>query len=281
MKIAILGGGGYIGSKLCLELTKMGHTVTCIVRNINQLNAFILENCDVVTHDIDANSSNINLLRYFNNPDVVIDAAWSNLDNYSSDVHLQKTLISHYLNIKNLISNGLKSLTILGTCWEYGMKEGVLDEESKTSPIVNYAIAKDLYRKKVFKLRNSKDFNLNWARLFYIYGEDQPSNTIFSQLLNSNNGEFNMSCGDRIRDYLHIEKVVLYLSRIAISQNEIGLINVCSGKSIELKDIVNDWIKSYNLNVKVNLCYYDYSDYEPFSFWGNNSKLIKYNIDVQ
>lgn len=280
MKIAILGGGGYIGSKICIELNRMGFEVSCIVRDTDKLNAAIKKNCNVIIHDIDANSSNINLFNYFNNPDILIDAAWSNLDDYASDLHIQRNLKSHYSNIENLIKNGLMNLTILGTCWEYGMKEGSLYEESETFPIVNYAIAKDLYRKKVFKLRNEKIFKLNWARIFYIYGEDQPSNTIFSQLLNSNNGTFNMSCGDRIRDYLHIEKVVLYLCRIATSKNEIGLINVCSGKSMMLKDTVSKWINLYNLNVKVNLCYYDYSQYEPLSFWGDDSKLKKYNIDA-
>lgn len=281
MKIAVLGGGGYIGSKLCLELSRMGHKVTCIVRNIDSVNDSILKNCLVLNYDIDSNSTKINLLKHFNNPDIVIDAAWSNLDDYSSVLHVERTLKSHYSTIENLIKYGLKNLTVLGTCWEYGLQNGMLDEKIETSPIVNYAIAKDLYRKKVFTLRDSNEFQLNWARIFYIYGLDQPSSSIFSQLINTNNGIFNMSCGDRVRDYLHIETVVDYLCKIATSSVEIGLINVCSGKSIKLKDIVSSWVKLYNLNIKINLCFYDYSEYEPFSFWGSDAKLKKFNIKEQ
>jgi len=279
MKIAILGGSGYIGSKLCLQFSNIGHEVTCISRKLENINISILENCKVLEHDIDINSSNINLYEYFNNPDIVIDAAWSNLDNYSSILHIEKSLKSHYSNIENLVNNGLRNLTILGTCAEYGLQEGELDEENETSPVTNYAIAKDLYRKKVFQLKESTEFHLNWARIFYVYGFGQPSYTIFSQLLNSNNGIFNMSCGNQVRDYLHIDKVVDYLCKIATSSDEIGLINVCSGKSIKLKDVVASWVAFYNLNVNINLCYYDYRNDEPFSSWGSVSKLKKYNIN--
>lgn len=278
MKIAILGGGGYIGSKLCLELSRKGHSVTCIARNIDSLNPSILKSCDILNFDIDSNHSHLDLFAHFNCPDIVIDSAWSNLDNYASELHIEKTLNSHYLVVENLIRNGLNNLTILGTCWEYGIQNGRLEEELATSPVVNYAIAKDLYRKKVFKLRDETKVLVNWARIFYIYGFDQPGHTIFSQLLNANNGIFNMSCGDRIRDYLHIDTVVEYICKISTSSIEIGLINICSGKSLELKDIVYNWVQLYNLNVQVNLCYYDYSEYEPLSFWGSDSKLKKFNI---
>lgn len=278
MKIAILGGGGYIGSKLCLEMSRRGHHVTCIARNIDSLSPSILNNCEILKFDIDSNHSNKDLFTHFNCPDIVIDSAWSNLDNYASELHIKKTLNSHWSVVKNLVLNGLKNLTILGTCWEYGFQNGRLDEELVTAPIVNYAIAKDLYRKKVFKLSDEMKIHLNWARIFYIYGFDQPSNTIFSQLLDAKNGTFNMSCGDRIRDYLHIDIVVEYICKISTSSIQIGLINICSGKSYELKDIVNNWIQRYNLNVKVNLCYYDYSEYEPLSFWGSDTKLKQFNI---
>ena len=117
---------------------------------------------------------------------------------------------------------------------------------------------------------------LQWPRIFYFFGENQPRGAIFSQLIAANNGTFNMSCGKQIRDYLHIDDVVLYLYKISTSKHDIGVINVCSGNAIMLKDTVKKWVESYKLNVEINLCFYDYPDFEPFAFWGGLSKLKRY-----
>ena len=50
---------------------------------------------------------------------------------------------------------------------------------------------------------------------------------------------------------------------------------ICAVTPIKMKDLVNNWITKYNLNVKVNLCHYPYSTYEPFEFWGSNNKLLE------
>jgi nucleoside-diphosphate-sugar epimerase len=279
MKIAVLGGSGYIGSKLCLKLLSLGHEVTCISRKIESINILLLKNYKALEHDISSDCSNVNLYEYFNMPDIVIDAAWSDLDNYSSPIHIEKTLKCHFSNIENLVKNGLMRLTILGTCAEYGLQESELDETMETFPVTNYAIAKDTYRKKVSKLKDSFEFHFNWARIFYFYGLAQPRGAIYSQLMNSNNGIFNMSSGEQVRDYLYIDDVVIYLCKIATSKNEIGLINVCSGRPIKLKEIVKQWVLKYDLEVDINLGYYDYAKDEPFSFWGSVSKLKKFNIN--
>jgi nucleoside-diphosphate-sugar epimerase len=278
MRIAILGGTGYIGSRLCSSLSIEGHEIICISRKLKNINIQHLDRFQFIEYDIFNNSTDINLFDYFNKPDIVIDAAWSNLDDYSSDLHIEKTLKAHYESIDNLISNGLQNLTILGTCAEYGLQEGELNEKVETFPLTNYAKAKDIYRKKVFKLKDINKFKLQWPRLFYFYGLNQPRNAIFSQLMSSNHGTFNMSCGEQVRDYLPIDKLIAYLCKIATSEYEIGIINVCSGDSLSLKETVDRWVQTYNLSVDINLCFYDYSDYEPFSFWGSVSKLKQYNI---
>jgi dTDP-6-deoxy-L-talose 4-dehydrogenase (NAD+) len=281
MKIAVLGGGGYIGSRICNELLNSGHEVVCIARNIKQKMKHVTRHYELVKYDISQEELNINLFNYFKEPDIVIDAAWENLDDYSNVLHVNRTLESHYAMIENLVTNGLTRLTVLGTCAEYGLQEGELFEDMETAPFTNYAKAKDLYRKKVFALRKKENLKVQWPRLFYFYGLDQPRNAIFSQLLASTqelNKEFNMSCGEQIRDYLHIDQVVKYICKISTYPEEIGLINICSGNSIMLKNTVREWIEEYSLDVKINLCYYDYPSYEPFSFWGSTNKLLKYRF---
>ena len=86
---------------------------------------------------------------------------------------------------------------------------------------------------------------------------------------------FNMSEGDQIRDYLHISELVEKIKKLSLNNRNNGIVNLCSGVGISMKDLVNKWIKTNNWNIKVNLGYYEYNKDEPMSFWGNNSKYKK------
>ena len=70
-------------------------------------------------------------------------------------------------------------------------------------------------RKKLTLLSLKKDFNLQWARIFYMFGKGQNSNSIISQLdfaIKNNQKVFHMSGGEQLRDYLPVEKAAEKLS---------------------------------------------------------------------
>ena len=56
-------------------------------------------------------------------PDVVLHLAWGGLPNYTSDKHLKNELPKQIKFLEGLINQGLKSLVVTGTCFEYGMQE--------------------------------------------------------------------------------------------------------------------------------------------------------------
>jgi nucleoside-diphosphate-sugar epimerase len=273
MRIAVVGGAGYIGSRLCEKLFDYGHQIVCIVRNKSVISHSRYE---IIEYDFLVNESYSNLFEYFKNPDVVIDAAWERLDDYSHESHIGDILQKHCDMVENLINNGLTRITVLGTCLEYG-QEGEMRENTETLPKINYAKGKDLYKSTLFKLKLERRFEVQWLRLFYHYGPQQKESSIFSQLLlaDKKNQIFNMSCGEQERDYLHIDQVIEYVSYISVNCQDVGIVNICSNKPVKIKILVNTWIKKYGLNVQVNLCHYPYSIYEPFKFWGSNKKLIK------
>ena len=76
----------------------------------------------------------------------MIHLAWEGLPNYKADFHLTKNLPLQKALLTNLLQNGLKDLTVTGTCFEYGMKEGMLSEEMACEPANAYAIAKNELR---------------------------------------------------------------------------------------------------------------------------------------
>jgi len=115
-----------------------------------------------------------------------------------------------------MIQNGLKDLTVTGTCFEYGMLNGCLNEEMEVEPANPYAIAKNRLWKYLELLSLDLPFSLKWVRLFYMYGEGQNPKSLFSQLdkaIEENHKIFNMSEISQAHEYMekneNIGKIII------------------------------------------------------------------------
>jgi|SRR5690348_1929436 len=276
MKILVTGATGFVGTHVINELLKQDHEIIGTTRKPDLKN-----NSDKLIYtffNLDNTDATQNYFSYFNNPDLLIHLAWQGLPNYKSLFHFEKNLITHYSFLKNMVANGLKNLVVTGTCLEYGMREGCLSEDMTADPQNPYALAKDTLRKFLSEFQKKHPFDLKWIRLFYMYGQGQNPNSLFSQLqtaLQNEDKEFNMSGGEQERDYLPVEKLAEYVVGISVQNKITGIINCCSGKPKKIKDLVKDYLKQANADIKLNLGYYPYTDYEPMSFWGNDKKLKK------
>ena len=82
-----------------------------------------------------------------------------------------------------------------------------------------------------------------------------------------------MSKGDQKRDYLKINNVVDIIINILKKSNKSEVINICSGKPVSLKILVNNWLKKIKYKLKINYGYYNYSKNEAKFFWGNSDRL--------
>lgn len=277
-KILVTGASGFIGGHVIDELLRQGHEV--IATSASPEKASSKEWYKAVTYipfDLSDFSSNTDYYNFFNKPDILIHLAWEGLPNYKSAFHLEENLPRHYNFLKNLVHNGLKDVTIAGTCFEYGMQEGCLSEDLPAMPSNFYAVAKDKLRILLMEMSKSFPFYLKWARLFYMYGKGQNPNSLLSQLdraLENDELVFNMSGGEQVRDFLPVEKVAEYMVAIAIQQSVSGIINCCSGIPVTVKQFVQNYLKARSKSIRLNLGYYPYADYEPMSFWGND-KILK------
>ena len=122
-----------------------------------------------VEHRIGEEIFSENLWIKFHRPDLLIHLAWQGLPDYKNAQHSEVFLYQHCLFIQNLIQNGLKDVSVIGTCFEYGIKNGCLDESVSVEPVVPYAIAKNSLRLYLEELRRSYEFVFKWIRLFYMY----------------------------------------------------------------------------------------------------------------
>lgn len=278
MRILVTGATGFIGNYVINELLDRGVKVVATGRSIEKARNFDwFSKVIFVPYDFE-NETIEDFSTFFHNPDNVIHLAWSGLPNYAQLFHFEKELPQQYSFLKKLISAGIRDITITGTCFEYGMQEGQLNEEFIANPANPYSFAKDSLRRQLEFLKGTTSFELKWVRLFYMYGKGQSSSSILSQLqkaLDEKASAFNMSQGDQLRDYLPVEEVAKNIVTIALQSKVFGIINCCSGKPISVKKLVDEYLKKQNKIIKLNLGFYPYPTYEPFAFWGDNSKLKK------
>jgi len=281
MKVLVTGASGFIGSYVIEELLNRNIDVIATSTNIHKAKKYVWFG-EVKYKEFNfANSKDENLFEFFECPDLTIHLAWQGLPNYKADFHITDNLPQQKSFLNNLIINGLRDLTVTGTCFEYGLIEGELTETMISNPENAYAIAKNDLRVHLESLQRQYPFNLKWNRLFYMYGKGQNPKSLISQLdcaLEKDETIFNMSGGEQVRDYLPIENVATNIVNIAVQKKIEGIINNCSGNPVTLKAFVEQYLQTKQKNIDLNLGYYPYPNFEPFKFWGNVEKLNRISL---
>lgn len=272
MKVAITGASGFIGRAVLTELSRREiETVACARTNLDEIAPHSGTNVMMDLHDPPADA-----LERLGRPDVLIHLAWGGLPNYKSLHHVEQELPAQYRFLRGLIGSGLQSLLVAGTCFEYGMQSGPLGEGLPTRPDNPYGFAKDALRRELEFLKAARPFALSWARLFYLYGDGQAETSLLPQLREAvARGEktFNMSGGEQLRDYLAVDDAARLLVELAVAGRDAGPVNVCSGRPVSVRRLVEGWIRDNGWAIELNLGHYPYPDYEPMAFWGKRDKL--------
>ena len=273
MRVALTGARGFIGRHLVRELEKRAISPTLVVRPGAVVPAGLPPDRIVWMDIADPQTDAYDRL---GRPEVLLHLAWGGLPNYASPHHLERELPMQRAFLASLLTAGLGALTVTGTCFEYGMKSGALSEDLPTSPVTAYGKAKDQLRIDLEGMRRIRPFRLTWARLFYLYGEGQAAGSLLPQLeaaIARGDPEFNMSGGDQLRDYLPVEEAAADLVELALNGRDNGVVNVCSGRPVSVRRLVEDVVARHGSSIRLNLGYFPYPEYEPMEFWGDRSKL--------
>lgn len=272
MKVAVTGANGFVGQHVMRVLGMTGAEIVAITRttspHINQANV------EVVSMDIAECGSDP--FTRMGRPDTLIHLAWDGLPNYQAEHHLDTELPVQKAFLKACIRSGLKHLIVTGTCLEYGMQTGALNERMPATPTTTYGKAKDSLRRELERLHEQYDFGLTWLRMFYLYGPGQAPTSLYSQLRNavvSHDPTFAMSPGDQVRDFMPVEDAAGFIAQLALQDIDGGIVNLCSGRPETVINIVRRWLQGWNASLELQLGVYAYPDYEPFTFWGTRTKL--------
>lgn len=267
-RVAVIGASGFVGQYVKAELEHRCLEVTCTRRPRSEAGK-----PGWIPLDIDDPPASLEQL---GNPDVVIHLAWSHLDNYRSLAHFETELPRQYNFLSKLVELGVPRIVVAGTCLEYGQLFGPLREDMPLSPTTPYGFAKDMLRRQLEQLARQRTFELVWGRLFYVYGEGQRDSSLFSALklaVSRGDRSFKMSSGEQLRDFLPIEAAARILVDLALSKQAVGVVNVCSGKPISVRSLVENWLSLLGAQMELQLGHYPIPDYESLAFWGDSHKL--------
>ena len=268
-RVLVTGANGYIGRKVVDALLALGYKVTATDFICDQINP----KADRV--EIDLFNNNADLYELFLKPNRVIHLAWKDGFNHNAPSHIEY-LPKHFAFLKTLIDAGVKNVAVMGSMHEIGFYEGEVKEDTPCNPLSLYGISKNALRQSLMVLNKNNDFNLYWLRGYYIFGNDEKNHSIFTKLLEKEaQGEklFPFTTGENQYDFISIENLALEIA-LASVQNEVkGIINVCSGKPISLKEMVESFIKKNNLKIRLNYGVFPSRPYDSKIIYGNPDKI--------
>lgn len=271
MKVLVTGANGYIGKHVVRHLCDLGHDVVAI----DFTNSEIDPRARFMTHDVLSDSENKSLYAELEKPEVIIHMAWKDGFNHKSMSHLTY-LPQHFAFIKNMIDAGVSSISVMGTMHEIGYYEGAIDEKTPCNPLSLYGIAKNALRQAVLAYADGKNTQIKWLRAYYITGDDTRNKSIFTKILQmAQEGKktFPFTSGVNKYDFIDIDLLAQYIAKASVQNKIEGIINVCSGKPVSLKDKVEEFITEKHLDISPEYGVYPTRKYDSPAIWGDAGKI--------
>lgn len=246
MQILLTGASGFIAHWIAKELNLTGHHVTGVVRKANSSSKYCRD--EIIVNDIFVPDSPI-LKEKLLTVDAVIHCAWYvNPEDYVTSVKNFECYFGTLQLAKLCIECKVKSFVGIGTCFEYYLDgKSILQTNTKLMPNTPYGAAKLATFLGLREIFDSTSTNFLWARLFYLFGENENADRLFG-LIRRNIGRgqtVNLGPCNVYRDYLEVG-VAAKIIVDCLNNSIFGVHNICSGEAKLLKDLVIDYANELN-----------------------------------
>jgi nucleoside-diphosphate-sugar epimerase len=270
LRVLISGAGGYIGRHVTRALLDQGNEVIAVGRVLDA--ARMDPRATLISTDIfDVTEP----FETFGRPDVCLHLAWESGFDHNSVTHMLN-LSRHFRFLTELVDGGLRQLLVLGSMHEIGYFEGAISEDTPTSPQSLYGIAKDSLRRALTVYLDPGTTVFQWARCFYIYGDDEHNESIFTRILESaslGQSSFPFTSGSKRFDFISIEQLADQIGAIAQQTETSGVINCGSGVAVTLKSQVEMYISDRSLTLELEYGAYPDRPYDSPAVWAETSKI--------
>lgn len=236
-KVLITGGTGFIGRNVVAELIKRGYEVHSLV-----FPPFAPEQKGLVQYEMNLMDSNaVDKFLSEHHFENLIHLAWY----VGKGCHIADQNIDWTISTLNLLTSfqkyGGKTFVGAGTISEYEYKFGyLLEDETPTSPETLYGESKNSVYKIAKTFCKQHDMKFKWPRIFNLYGPNERPQRLMPSVINSCLKGEDVKVSDclKFQDYLHVEDTARGIVEVFESDIQ-GAVNICSGKPVQLRYIVN------------------------------------------
>ena len=270
MRVAVTGAGGYMGRYVVRELLSRGHKVTAVDLHYKEVDSREFSDVKIFSGEKD-------IYAQLGKPDLCIHLAWQDGFIHNSPKHMEN-LSDHFIFLKNMIEGGCKNIAVMGTMHEVGFWEGCVKADTPCRPLSLYGVAKNALRQSLLLLGQNRDVNVYWLRAFYIMGDDTRNSSIFTKLLEAQEigkKEFPFTTGENQYDFITIKELARQIVAASTQSKYTGIINVCSGKPVSLKDKVNAFIEEKGLDIRLQYGAFPERPYDSKIIYGDNTIIQK------
>lgn len=248
MKIFITGGSGFIGKPLVKKLCPNNQVL--LLSSSLKGNPFN-DNVKIINGKLENIEEWKTKVSEFN-PDVTIHLAWEGIPDHGCQKSLKNAINSVRL-FEFLKEINCKKVICSGSCFEYGVKQGKLDEKNPIKPTDPFTAAKTFIQRSGMDIFNDSDSKFIWARFFYVYGPNQRSGSLIPTIYDSIQKKEipDIRKPDAKNDFVFIEDVAEAIGYLISSDIDSGIYNIGTGESVSIRRIME--IVSENLNRKLSI----------------------------
>jgi nucleoside-diphosphate-sugar epimerase len=274
-KILVTGANGYVGKHVVDALSDLisgAQEIIAVDLASNNINGKVMFQKINVLEE----AHNPELFSQLGHPDICIHLAWQDGFNHSADSHIAN-LKKHYDFLRNITDAGCRNVAVMGTMHEIGYYEGSVNDLTPCNPLSSYGIAKNALR-QLMTIHCQGKANLKWLRAFYITGDDFNSKSIFSKILQfeaEGKTTFPFTDGKNKYDFIDVKELGMQIAYASLQSEVNGIINVCSGKSVTLKDKVEQFLFENNLKIRPEYGVFQARKYDSPEIFGDATKIVE------
>jgi nucleoside-diphosphate-sugar epimerase len=273
--ILITGATGFIGSNFINTLDESHYNIIGVKHRVNsaprvQLNRNVhwtvgaLENIplDLLTR-----------------VDVVVHLASHSANHpYDSLINcIDQNVTRHLRFIDNAYKSGVRRFLLAGSCFEYGdsgMRYEYIPVDAPLEPKGSYPVSKAMFFLAIKEFFKDKESVVSYQRIFQVYGEGEAQSRFWPTLKSTalSGKDMEMTLGEQVRDFIHVEDVAVQLKNKVISQLSLTdtsffeIENLASGTAQTLKDFAEYWWNLWEAKGKLRIGQTEYRANEIMRF---------------
>lgn len=235
-RVLLTGATGLIGRATAQALASAGHEVFAVSRR-----GVALPGCTPIACDLlDATERRVLVARL--GAGHLMHLAWHDgpKDRWVSPANLDWMSATIAL-VQEFRQAGGTRAVCAGSCAEYDWRVAELSEASPLAPATPYGATKAGTGLALCAVAPGLGLSLAWARIFFVYGPDEPAGRLLGDLLRGLRSGTPVPCSDGLqeRDFLHVDDLARALS-LLLASNATGPVNVASGTAIPVRDLIDE-----------------------------------------